>query len=373
MSTQPDFYGPVAEGVVVQTDTITLSHTSPAVLSKKAITSFPSQETAGATPTANLITVYDVTTSTALVLGTDYTLTASGMGETLTYSVTRINSSSSSSDGDTAHVTYRYGTIPDTSYNAGEFQGTGGTAPTGTAFQAGNQDTEGAAAGGIGSAGGYGSLTDPAMGKQSSSETGAPGSEYAVTETVIGSYGAPLGSPDTEGVYGGATLPENFSPTVVDYGSTANPAVIDTTSSGGSNLVPSEYSSPPGYRAPSSGVAAGTKDTTLTDILGNQVNSNPLSTDSAYSAQQIDTGYVGAPAAPTSLLTQTDTFAAAAAATPYYLSQQGLVPSTIVVTDTTASATLVLGTDYTVTTAGNGPGTTSYISLATGSELHRRG
>jgi hypothetical protein len=362
MTTQPDFYGPIAEGVVQQTDTITLSHTVPAALSKQAIVSFPSAETAGATPTADVITVFDVTTTHLLVLGTDYTLTPSGVGETLTYTVTRINSSSNSADADTAHVTYRYGTIPDTSYNAGEFQGTAGTAPAGTQFQAGNTDTEGGAAGGLGAAGGYGSLTDPAAGKQSSSETGAPGSEYAVTETVSGSYGAPLGSPDTEGVYGGATLPENFSPTVVDYGSTANPGVIDTTVAGGSNLVPSLYGSPPGYRAPSSGVAAFTKDTTLTDILGNQVNSNPLVTNSAYAAQQIDTGYVGTPAAPTSLLTQTDTFAAAQPATAYYLSQQGIVPSSIVLTNTTSSQTMVLGTDYTVTTAGNGPGTACFIT-----------
>lgn len=366
MTTAPDFYGPIAEGVVVQVDTITLSSTVPAALSKTAIVSYPSAETAGATPTADVIVVRDTTTAHTLVLGTDYTLAASGAGETLTYTVTRVASSVNSANGDTAQVTYRYGTIPDTSYNAGEFQGEpAGTtsAPAGTQGFAANTDTEGASAGGLGSAGAYGSLTDPAAGKQSSSETGAPGSEYAVTETNPSAFGwSGQGSPDTESVYGGATLPENFAPAVVDFGSTANPGVIDTTAAGGSNLVPSMYSSPPGYRAPSSGVAGGTKDTTLTDILGNQVNANAAQPGSGYAAQQIDTSYSGSPAAPTALQTQADAFAAAQAGTAYYLSQQGIVPSSIVVTNTTSSATMVLGTDYTITTAGNGATTAAFIT-----------
>lgn len=369
MTTAPDFYGPVAESVVVQVDTITLSHTTPAALSKTGIVSYPALETAQASPTADVIVVMDTTSGHTLVLNTDYTLTPSGAGETLTYTVTRINTSSNSSDGDTATVTYRWGTIPDTSFNAGDFQGTAGAAPTGTAFQAGTTDTEGGSAGGLGSAAGYGSLTDPAMGKQSSSETGAPGSEYAVNEVTPGTYGPPLGSPDTEGVYGGATLPESFTPTLGsnysqgNLGSAADPyTVLDTQSSGGSNLVPSEYSSPPGYRAPSSGVAAGSKDTTLTDILGSQLNASPLSTDAFYAASNVDTSYSGAPAQPTSLLSQTDTVAGAQAATSYYLSQQGLIPSSIVVTNTTQSATMVAGTDYTLTVAGNGATTAAYIT-----------
>lgn len=362
--TTPDLDGLPAGGVVEQTDTITLSHTVAAALSKTAIVSYPALETAQPAPTADVITVYDVTTSHALVMGTDYTLTASGTRpETITYSVTRINSSSLSADGDTAKVTYRYGLQPDVNYNLGEYQGQAGAAPMGTAFEASNDPTTGSTTAGIGEQAAGGSLTDPAMGSQSSSETGAPGSEYAVTETVPGAFGAPLGSPDTEAVYGGG-LPESFTPT-----DTSLTGTLDTQGSGGSNLVPSMYGSPPGYRAPTSGVAAGNKDTTLTDILGNAIGANPLQTDSAYAAQQIDTSYMGAPAAPTPLLTQTDTVASAQPGVPEYLSQQGVVASTIVVTDTTTSTPLVLGTDYAVTTAGNGATTAAYITLTAGTNF----
>jgi hypothetical protein len=369
-STVADFYGVPGQGMVQQVDSITLSHTSPAALSKKGIISYPALETAQAAPTGDVITVFDVTTSTALVLNTDYTLTVSGTSpETLTYSVTRINTSSASSDGDTAKVTYRYGVqrLP----QSGEFGGYAGTAPTGTQFQASTTDTEGASASGLGSAGGYGSTTDPAAGSQSSSETGSPGSEYKVAPAAPSTFGWPAGAPDTEGVYGGG-LPSSFSPVLgANYsqgniGSTADPGGLDTVAAGGSNLVPAEYGSPPGYRAPSSGVAAGTKDTTLTDILGNQQNATAASPPSGYAAAQVDTSYFGAPAAPTSLASQTDTFASTAAATRYYLTQQGLVASTIVVTDTTGSVTLVLNTDYTVTSAGNGATTVAYITLTAG-------
>ncbi|MCW2930009.1 MAG: hypothetical protein JWM19_971 [Actinomycetia bacterium] len=365
MTTQPDFYGVPLEGVTEQTDVITLT-ASPSALTKAAVVSYPSLETAGATPTADVITVYDVTTAHALVLGTDYTLTSSGARpETWTYSVTWVSSSPSSASGDTCRVTYRYGTIPDTSYNFGEFQGQPAgttTTPAGTAFKASNADTEGASASGLGSAAGYGSLADPAMGSQSSSETGAPGSEYAVTETGPGAFGySGSGSPDTEGVLGGG-LPESFTPVVTSFGSAASPAVIDTTAAGGSNLVPSEYSAPPGYRAPSSGVAAANKDTTLTDILGNALNANPLSTDAFYAAQVVDTSYIGAPDKPTSLASQADPFAAAQAGTPCYLSQQGIIPSSVTVTNTSTITAMVLGTDYTLTVAGNGAGTVAYIT-----------
>jgi hypothetical protein len=363
MTTPPDFYGIPLESVVEQTDTITIS-AAPAALSKTGIVSYPSAETAGASPTADVITVYDTTSSHALVLGTDYTLTSSGAKpETWTYSVTRVSSSSISSNGDSCKVTYRYGTVPDTSYNAGEFQGEAGAAPAGTAFEASVQPTTGSITAGVGDQAAGGSLTDPAMGAQSSSETGAPGSEYAVTEVEPGTFGWPSGAPDTNPVYGGG-LPENFTPSANDYSGT-----LDTTIAGGSDLVPSMYSSPPGYRAPSAGVAASTKDTTLTDILGNAVNANPLQTDASYAAQTVDTGYIGAPAEPTSLASQTDAFSSAGASTPYYLSQQGVVPSTLVVTDTTTSTPLVLGTDYAVTTAGNGPTTVAYITLSTGTNF----
>lgn len=344
-------------------DTITLSHSAPAALSKAGIVSYPSQEVAGATPTADVISVFDVTTATALVLGTDYTLTASGSSpETLTYSVTRVNSSSASADADTARVTYRYGVQPSVNYNLGEFQGEPGAAPAGTAFKGSNQATSGSTAAGIGDQAAGGSLTDPAN-TVKGSETGAPGSEYTVTPRAPGNFGWPLGSPDTEAVYGGGQ-PASFTPTDTSYTRT-----LDTQDSGGSNLVPAMYSSPPGYRAPSAGVAATSKDTTLTDILGNQVNATAASPPSGYAATQIDTGYIGSPAAPTSLLAKSDAVAAAAAGTRYYLSQLGVVPSSITVRDTTASANLVLSTDYAVTTSGDGGNVACYIILTAGTNF----
>jgi hypothetical protein len=364
MTVPADFYGVPLIGVTEQTDSITLT-ASPSALSKKGIVSYPSLETAGASPTADVITVYDVTASKTLVLNTDYTLTASGSSpETQTYSVTWVSSSSNAASGDTCRVTYRWGTVPDTSFNAGDFEGEPGAAPTGTAFEASNQATTGSTVAGIGDQAAGGSLTDPAMGTQSSSETGAPGSEYKVTGVSPGPFGwTGPGAPDSEGVYGG-DLPENFTPST-NYES----GTLDTTYAGGGDLVPSMYSSPNGYRAPSAGVAAANKDTTLTDILGNQVNDTPVFADASYAAAVIDTSYIGAPAKPTPLLTQTDAFAAAQAGSPQYLSQSGIVPSTIVVTDTSTSATLVLTTDYTVTTAGNGPTLAAYITPASGTNF----
>lgn len=364
-NTVADFYGVLAVTPTRQVDTITLSSVTPAALSKTGIMSYPSTETAGASPTADIIKVFDTTTSQNLVLGTDYTLTASGAGPTLTYSVTRISSSSNSANGNSATVTYIWG---DTKETTGQL-GVAGTAPTGTAFKAGTTDTEGGAAGGLGSAGGYGSLTDPAMGKQSSSETGAPGSEYKATPAAPSTYGWPSGVPDTESVYGGG-LPESFAPT-----DTSLRGVLETTGTGtsdlGSNLVPSEFTSPNGYRAPSSGVAAGSKDTTLTDILGNQASAPVVPSQTAYQASYVDTSYVGAPAAPTALKSQTDTVTGATASgTPrYYLSQLGVVTSSIVVRDTTTSANLVLGTDYAVTSSGNGPVTAAYIVMTAGTNF----
>jgi hypothetical protein len=366
MTTPADFYGVPLVGEAEQTDTITLSHTSAAALSKQYVVSYPALETAGAAPTTDVISVYDVTTSTELVLNTDYTLTMTGTRpESVSWQVTRLNSSTASADGDTARVTYRYGTVPDQQLSFGDFQGNEGPVPAGTAFEASVQPTTGSTQAGIGDQAAGGSLTDPAMGKQSSSETGAPGSEYAVNPTHPSTFGwSGEGSPDTEAVYGGATLPENFTPST-NY----QTGTLDTTTSGGSNLVPSMYSSPPGYRAPSAGVAAFTKDTTLTDILGNAANANPLPTDASYPAQQIDTSYIGAPAAPTALVSQTDTFAAAAVSTHYYLSQAGLVPSSITVLDTSTSTPLVLTTDYSVTTAGTGPTTAAYLTFTAGTNF----
>jgi hypothetical protein len=363
MTTPADFYGVEAVTVTEQIDQLTLTGSATA-LTKTGIVSVPGQETAGAAPTSDVISVYDVTTSKALVLNTDYALTPTGAApETQGYTIARISSSPNSGSGDTIRVTYRWGTIPDTSFNAGEFQGNAGPVPAGTASQASTFDSEGASASGLGSAAGYGSLTDPAAGTQSSSETGAPGSEYAVTETTPGAYGSPLGSPDTEGTYGGQ-LPENFSPT-----DTSLTGVLDTQVGAGGVLTPG-LGAPPAYRAPSSGVAGGVKDTTLTEILGNQLNANPLAGMSEnWISGNLDTEYSGAPSAPGPLLTQTDAFTSVQPGTPVYLTKQGVVPSSIVVKDTTGSTTLVLGTDYAVTTAGNGATTACYLTLTAGTNF----
>lgn len=357
--TVADFYGVVAESVTRQTDTITLSHTAPSALSRSGIISFPSTEVQGATPTADVVVVTDTTSSHVLVLGTDYTLTPAGAGETLTYTVTRINASSISSDGDTAKVSYLFGT----NFNYDSGQGVAGTAPTGTASSASSPDLGGGAAGGVGAKAGYGSLTDPAAKTQSSSETGAPGSEYKATEVSPNSFGWPSGVPDTEGVYGGSGLPENFAPV-----STSLSGTLDTTVGNGSALI-SGLGTPPPYRAPSAGVAGGSKDTTLTDILGNQINAPQVPSQTAYAATNVDTSYAGAPAQPSALSTQTDTITSAQPVVQQYLSQQGVLPATLVVKDTTASTTLVLGTDYAITTAGNGATTVCYIVLTSGTNF----
>ena len=365
MTTPADFYGVPLVGEAEQTDTITLSHSSPAALSRKYVVSYPALEAAGAAPTSDVITVYDVTTSRTLAEGADYTLAMTGTRpETVSWTVTRVSTSTASADGDTARVTYRYGTVPDQQRSFGDFQGEPGAAPIGTAFEASVEPTTGSTAAGIGEQGAGGSLTDPAAGTQSSSETGAPGSEYKVTGTAPGTFGwTGPGSPDTEAVYGGGS-PQAFSPTDTSYTGT-----LDTVSALGSDLVPSMYSAPPGYRAPSAGVAAAVKDTTLTDILGNAASANPVLTDSSYAAVQADTSYIGAPAAPTALLTQTDAFAADQAGQADYLSQQGVVPSSIAVTNTTTSTPMTLTTDYTVTTAGNGPATAVYVTPVAGTHF----
>src|SRR6185312_14087143 len=124
-----DFYGVAAETVVQQVDTITISSVTPAALSKVGIVSYPSAAVAGAAPTADVIKVFDVTTATALVLGTDYTLTDIGDGPTQTYTVSRISTSSNSANGNTCTVTYKWGTVRSTTDDVG----IAGTAPRGTA------------------------------------------------------------------------------------------------------------------------------------------------------------------------------------------------------------------------------------------------
>jgi hypothetical protein len=257
--------------------------------------------------------------------------------------------------------------MPDFSGDSGQ-SAAGGTVDTEAAYgakgaapnpnleeNASTQDTTGTAVSGIGAALPGGSLTDPAAGAQSSSETGAPGSEYPVRPGTPGTYGWSQGTPDTEGVLGGGT-PANFVPT-----NTALTGVLDTQAGGGGAFY-SAYGTPPAYRAPAAYVAGSLKDTTLTDILGNQASAQPLNNATVMAAGTVDTSYYGAPAAPAALSAQTDTFTQTAATRPYYLSMDGVVPSTIVVRDVTKSTTLALTTNYTVTTAGNGPNTNVYIT-----------
>ncbi len=250
----------------------------------------------------------------------------------------------------------------------GASPGSPGTATGNQAQQAANAETEGTSVAGIGGAQPGGSVTDvmPWSGAgQAGSQTGqAPMSDYAVKPGREGQYGFPSGQPDTEEVLGGppgtaVVTPQSPYPWV--GGSTAIGAagVIDTQVGGGSALI-SGLGTPPAYRAPSAGVAGGVKDTTLTDILGNQISAMPL-TDTSYGGVNVDTSYIGSPSAPSPLATQVDTFLATTAVTKFYASQQGIIPSTLVVRDTTSAQTLVLGTDYTVTTALFGPKTALYV------------
>lgn len=199
--------------------------------------------------------------------------------------------------------------------------------------------------------------------------TSAAGGSTADTAPVT-QYGGALDSatavipPDTEGTYGGAyTGPWPWKPADTSYGTAAQPATLDTTIGGGAvraDTVPS-------YRAPSAGVAGMVKDTSLTDILGNQIAAQPVNNASFMNAQMIDTSYIGAPAAPAALSSQTDTFTGTATGgTRYYASQQGIITSTLAVRDTTRSTNLVAGTDYTLTTALNGPNASAYITLTAG-------
>ena len=251
----------------------------------------------------------------------------------------------------------------------GAAPGSPGTITGNKAQSATETDTTGSSVAGIGVQAAGGSVTDviPWAGAgQAGSGTGQPPqSDYAVRPVKEGIYGFPSGQPDVSEVYGGtpgtapvtAASPYPWVPSSTAIGAAG---VIDTQVSGGSALT-SGLGAAPAYRAPSAGIAASVKDTTLTDILGNQIAAMTL-TDSSYGAVQIDTSYIGAPAAPSSLLTQVDTFATSTVS-PVYASKQGIVPSTLVVQDTTSAQTLVLNTDYTVTTALNGQKTSLYITL----------
>lgn len=237
--------------------------------------------------------------------------------------------------------------------------------------RAANTDTTGTSVAGIGAALPGGSILDvmPWAGAgQAGSQTGqAAQSDYAIRRAGQAPYGFTPGTPDTEEAYGGprGTSPVSaVSPFPWVPGSTALTGTLDTQVGGGSALT-AGLGAAPAYRAPVSTVAASIKDTTLTDILGNQIAAMPL-TGISYAAQNVDTSYSGAPAAPAGLSTQTDTIAASAAATPYYASQAGVLPATLVVRDVTKATTLTPVTHYSVTTTGAGPKATMSVSIIAG-------
>ena len=346
---------PAFSGVTRQVDTITLNSATPAALSKKGIVSYPAFETQGASPTADVITVYDTTTSHPLVLGTDYTLTPSGSGATLSYAVTRLAGSTQSANADSATVSYYYGTIPDTE-NAPGFAG---AAPTGTQSRGSVADTTGQSVAGPGAALPGGSTTDPAgLASRAGSETGSPGSEYTSPRATPSTYGWTPGQPDTEGVYG-PNLPSAYTPSQNLVGSAG---VIDTTIGGGAVRTDAT----PSYRAPGTTVAGANRDTSLTDLLGNMLSAQPV-TGTAYAAAVIDTSYAGAPSAPSGISTQTDTITNGQTATAYYASQSGVVPSSLVVAQ--AGVPAVQGTDYSVAVSGAGAKTTLSVTRIGGTVL----
>jgi hypothetical protein len=395
-------------GLVGQaSDSITLSNTVPATLSRVGIVSVPASLTAGAAPVATIIgaqpayiTVVDVTHPANLVYGTDYTLAATGGGSQLTYSVLRVATSPNSTNNDICTVTYLYGDMPDTAYAIGETYAQSQVAITtgGNQYSAGTYpgstygaaDTTGTSVAGIGPALPGGSVSDviPWAGSgQAGGQTGTVSQhDYSALQGIAGQqpqavYGWSLGSPDTEAVYGGPTTwwGSAFSPQLGSYsqgdvGAASDPGIWDTTIGGGSLYQYAIPATAPVYRNPYLGVAAFNKDTSLTDILGNQISAAAL-TNAAYYALNVDSnpwgaypaggppgGWAVAPSAPVGLSLQTDPFSATAAGTAYYLSQGGVVPSSVVVTNTTQSLTMVLNTDYSLTTAGNGPDTYCYVT-----------
>jgi hypothetical protein len=234
-----------------------------------------------------------------------------------------------------------------------------------------NTDTTGTSVAGIGAALPGGSVADvmPWAGAgQAGSGTGqAPQSDYAVRRAGQAQYGFTPGTPETVETYGGprGTAPVTpASPYPWLPASTALSGTLDTQVGGGSALT-AGLGTAPAYRAPGTTVAASNKDTTLTDILGNQISAMPL-TGISYSAANVDTGYSGAPSAPAALSTQTDTITTSAAATPYYLSQAGVVAATLVVRDVTKATTLTPVTHYTVAVTGVGPKATATVTILAG-------
>lgn len=411
--------GVTDQGLVgYQVDTLSLSNTVAASLSKTGVISAPGFITAGTQtgvpPTMSppvaigavditspaTITVTDQTGGNlgkVLVQNTDYTLTPSGSGSQLTYSILRISTSPNSANNDSITVAYLFGTIPDTEAAIGETvaqaalaittvnqQYSVGTYP-GSVY--GPADTTGTSVASIGPALPGGSVTDVVpwagsgaaggqTGTVSQSDYSAyQGSLFPQRETL---YGWPRGVPDTEEVYGGSTAwwATGFAPTLQNYvsgdiGIASDPQIMDTTIGGGSLYTENvAAASGPAYRNPILGIAGSVKDTSLTDILGNQIAAATI-TNAAYAGSQVDTnpwgqnfpaggppgGWTYSPSQPVALSTQTDAFASAQASTPVYLSQGGVITSSIVATNTSTSTTMVLNTDYSLVIAGNGPDT----------------
>jgi hypothetical protein len=318
-----------------------------------------------------------------------------GSGSQLSYSILRVSTSTQSANNDSCTVQYLWGDFPDTAYAIGETYAQSIIAYTttflGQQFGAyggqlpGAADTTGTSVAGIGAALPGGSVTDIIPWAGSGNAGGQTGpvniSDYSALQGLNQQdpqlqYGWAPGSPATDATYGGGS-PLNYAPSLGNMpqgnlGSTPDPQIIDTTIGGGSLYTEALGSqNGPVYRNPVLGVAGFVWDTTLTDKLGNQINASPL-TDAAYAANPVITdawgtgnpppGWLGAPSAPVGLNSQVDTQAAATAGTNYYLSQAGLLSSSVVLTNTTSSQTMVLGTDYTLTVAGNGPDTYAYYT-----------
>lgn len=320
--TNADYFG-------TQTDTVTLNHLVAAPLHRVGIV----------TTAANLV-VFDVTTSTPLVLTTDYTVATVGSGASQTYTLTRNNSSSASADGDSVTVKYQWGNDAAFSSASGEY------GPS--ALKYGN----------------YG-------------------------DSASGLYPGISGTVDNEhvGLLVGGTQPTYTAEPLVPPQYTVTET--DTTTV---NWPPTPGVNP-AYRAPNLSIGylggGGSADTTWTDrpLSDGTVRNDMYNTV----GKTLDSYYVGAP---TGLLTSADALTLTSVGgtallhngvvpasivavtnggsvtaitdtlsgtnfnhtTPFALTHTGITTAagSIVVTDTTTVHVLVSGTDYTLTPTGSG-------------------
>lgn len=282
--TAADYFG-------TQTDTITINHTTATALHRVGITSTPAK-----------LVVFDVTTSTPLVLTTDYTVTTTGSGATTTYSITRNNSSSASADGDTVTVAYQWGNDAAWSSANGEY------GPSALK---------------------YGNYGDSASGL------------YPGVSTTLDNEHVGLLVGGTQPAYAAEPL---VPPT---YGLTGT---IDT----GNVNFPSTPGVNPAYRVPNLQIGyvggSGSAETSWTDrpLSDGTVRPDLYQTISTT----LESANVGAPVAAT---VQVDSFTFNHT-TPTAFTQVGVVtPSaSIVVYDVTTSTPLVAATDYTLAASGQG-------------------